>query len=71
MKHIHTRTLKDGRVHVLIELGPTEAMPVAPIRKDAHYRLGHPLEDVVLGHVIKDARRVYWCPVGQEWVDAA
>ena len=70
MRTVHTKVLKDGRVHVLIELGPTEAMPVAPAKDDAHYRLGHPIEDVVPGHVINDARRVYWCPVGQDWVEA-
>ena len=70
MKTLHTKVLKDGRVHVLIELGPTEPMPVPPVNDNAHYRLGHPVEDVVPGHVINDARRVYWCPIGQDWVEA-
>ena len=70
MKTLHTKTLKDGRVHVLIELGPTEAMPVPAYKDEAMYRLAYPLEDVVPGHIVKDAQRVYWCPVGQEWVEA-
>ena len=38
MKTLHTKVLKDGRVHVLIELGPTEAMPVPPAKDREHYR---------------------------------
>lgn len=70
MKTLHTKTLKDGRVHVLIELDPTEAMPVPAYYDDAMYRLREPMDDIVPGHVINDAKRVYWCPVGQDWVEA-
>ena len=70
MKTLHTKRLKDGRVHVLIELGPTEAMPVPAYKDDAMYRLHDPMDDVVPGYVINDATRVYWCPVGQDWVQA-
>lgn len=70
MKHLHTRVLKDGRVQVLIELGPTDPMPVPAVNDNAHYRLGYPVADVVPGHVISNARRVYWCPVAQDWVEA-
>jgi hypothetical protein len=70
LRHIHTRQLKNGNFHVLIELGPTEAFPVQPVNEDAHYKLGYPVYDVVAGHVIRDASRVTWCSAQQEWVDA-
>lgn len=70
MRTLHTKVLKDGRVHILIELGPTEAMPVEPVKEHAHYRLGYPIEDVVAGHIIADARRVNWCSLEQKWIDA-
>ena len=70
MKTIHTRTLKDGRVHVLIELAKNEAMPVAGVKDNVHYKLGYPIEDVVAGHIIANARRVYWCSLEQKWIDA-
>lgn len=70
MKTLHTKVLKDGRVHVLIELGPTEAMPVEPVNHNAHYRLGYPIEDVVEGHIITEARRVHWCSLEQKWIAA-
>lgn len=69
MKLLNSKVLKDGRVHVLIELGPTEGMPVPAIKDDAHYRLGYPIEDVVEGHIISEARRVYWCSLEQKWVN--
>jgi hypothetical protein len=66
----HTKVLKDGRLHVLIELGPTEAMPVTPIDEDAFYRLNYPHDEIVQGHHIANPRRVYWDTLGQKWEDA-
>jgi hypothetical protein len=70
MKIKHTKTLKDGRRHVLIELGPTEAMPKPPLNEDAFYRLGYPCDDIVQGHHIKSPTRVYWDPFDQAWREA-
>lgn len=71
MKIKHTRTLKDGRVHVLIELGPTEAFPVQPVDENAFYQLGYPHDcEVLPGHIIKDAVRVYWDSIEQKWMEA-
>lgn len=70
MKIRNTKILRDGRRHVLVELDPTEALPVAAYKDDAMYRLPYPMDDIVPGRVISDARHVYWCPIGQEWVEA-
>jgi hypothetical protein len=32
------------------------------------YRLGHPMEDVLAGHIIVDAVPVSWCSIEQKWV---
>ena len=71
MKLLHTKTLKDGRKHVLIELGPGEATPVAPVNEKLYYRLAYPHDDMVLmGHHISDPTPVYWDSYSQEWKDA-
>lgn len=36
----------------------------------AYYRLGRRVEDVVSADVIAEAKEVYWCNVGQEWVES-
>ena len=70
MKLLHEKVLKDGRIHVLIELGATEPFPVAPIQEDAYYQLSYPMDDTILqGHIIKDPQRVAWDSYSQKWVD--
>jgi hypothetical protein len=70
MKLLHTKSLKDGRRHVLMELCKDDPMPIRPPHKDHHYRLGYPMDDVVAGHILKDMRRVFWDSLTQKWVDA-
>lgn len=71
MKIKHKRVLKDGRIHVLIELGPTEATPVLPLIDDAYYRLNYPHDGEILrGHHISNPQRVYWDTYEQKWRDA-
>lgn len=60
-----TITLK-GKVRVTVDLEPGERL--VAIKEDAFYRLAHPMDDVLHGHIIADAARVSWCSVGQEWV---
>jgi len=69
MKIRYTRNLKDGRTHALVELAPAETMPNRVIDGKAMYRLGYPVHEVVRGNIISEARRVYWCPLGQKWED--
>ena len=66
----HTRVLKDGRLHVLIELGATEAFPVAPVKEDGYYQLNYPHDEIVQGYHIINPKRVYWDTLAQKWEDA-
>jgi hypothetical protein len=58
-------TLKRKR-RVTVELNPGETLIAIDDR--VHYQLGEPLEDVLPGHMLSNAVRVYWCPVAQRWV---
>lgn len=70
MKIKYEKVLKDGRIHVLIELGATEAFPVAPIAEDAYYKLNYPMDDTIItGHILKDPQRIMWDSYSQKWVD--
>jgi hypothetical protein len=71
MKVISTKTLKDGRKRVLIELGSTELNPVAPLLGDAFYRLGYPMDNAIVGgYILQDPQRVAWDSYSQKWEDA-
>ena len=70
MKIKHTKVLKDGRLHVLLELGPNEALPVAPVNEDAYYQLNYPHDEIVQGFCISDPKRVYWDTLAQKWEEA-
>ena len=71
MKIIHTKLLKNGKRHLLIELEENESVPSPTKKDDAHYRLGEPLQtEVISGHILNQAQPVYWCSVTQEWVDS-
>ena len=65
------RTIKrierdNGTVRVILELAPGESLLV--IDKESHYKLGHPVEDVVASHVLADTVLVHWCSVEQRWL---
>lgn len=66
MKIKHERKLKSGKRHVLVELDANEQ--ILCVNEDLHYKLGYPVEDVVIGCVVADATPVTWCSIGQEWV---
>lgn len=71
MKIKYKRVLKDGRIHVLIELGPTEAFPVEALDDNAYYRLNYPHDDEILqGYQINNPKRVYWDTIAQKWSEA-
>lgn len=65
MKIISSKTVTGGTRYV-VELKPDERL--LAVDPDAHYCLGHPLDDVVPGHVLRDSARVSWCPIEQKWV---
>jgi hypothetical protein len=68
MRTITDKLLKNGKRRVVVELDP--GVKLVPVRPDAHYRLGYPVEDVVASHVVEVLQRVAWCSASQEWVDA-
>lgn len=71
MKVKHTKTLKDGRKHVLIELNAGESMPTPALNVDAFYKLNYPMDDqIVEGHLLFNPQRVYWDSVEQKWMES-
>ena len=66
MKILSTKEV-NGMRRLTIELAPDEQL--ISIKPNSHYKLGHPVEDVVPAHVLADVRTVAWCPVEQKWVD--
>ena len=71
MKIKHEKVLKDGRIHVLIELGPTEAFPTEAIQDSAFYRLNYPMDDqIVEGFMLNKPVRVHWDSYSQKWIEA-
>lgn len=59
-------TLKRPR-RVTVELQPGEKLMA--VHDDSFYRLGYPLEDVMAGRIVSEARRVVWCSIEQRWVE--
>lgn len=69
MKILHTKTLKDGRRHVLVELSKDEPNPSPSLDPKGFYKLNYPLEDeVIAGHLLTDLTPVHWCSATQKWV---
>lgn len=70
MRIKYTKVLKDGRIHVLLELGATEAFPVAPVNADSFYKLNYPHDEIVQGYHISNPQRVFWDTLSQKWEEA-
>ena len=66
----YSRVLKDGRVHVLMELGPTEAFPVPAVDSNAFYQLNYPHDEIVQGFHIEHPKRVFWDTLQQKWEES-
>lgn len=70
MKHLHTKTLKDGRQHILIELQAGEGTGLLHVAPNSFYKLGYPLDDQIIeSHHLAQIKRVAWDAYSQEWVD--
>ncbi len=41
-----------------------------PFKADGFYRLGGQTDLIVGGYVIQEARRIFWCSIEQQWVEA-
>ena len=68
------RILSDGlnrkaQRQVTLVLDEGESLPKS-FKADAFYRLGGQTDLIVGGYVIQEARRIYWCSIEQEWVEA-
>jgi hypothetical protein len=66
VKTISSKKLPTGGSRVLVELAPGEIL--VPVRRDAYYQLGQPVDDVVASHILGDAVEVSWCSAEQKWV---
>jgi hypothetical protein len=70
MKIKHTKVLKDGRQHMLIELQPGEHLSLLHVAPNSFFRLGYPLEDQIIeSHHLTEFKRVAWDAYSQKWVD--
>ena len=58
-------TLKRPR-RVTVELHYHDEVLMS-FRPQSYYRLGNPIDDVILGDHIINSDRVYWCSIGQRW----
>lgn len=72
MKILKPHTYSDGRRTVTLELTAAEARSSYEILYIDHsvmYKLGHPIDDIVHGNHITEARPTIWCVIEQKWVD--
>lgn len=65
MKLLSQTQKSNGKRRVVVELDSDET--IMAIKNGAHYKLGHPVCEVMAAHVISEAERVTWCSAGQEW----
>jgi hypothetical protein len=70
MKLLNVKTLKDGRKHLLIEIGKTEMYPVEQFKANSYYKLNYPMDDTIIeGHILVAPQPVMWDSYSQKWVD--
>lgn len=67
MKVIKELRTRNGTRRVTVELDGDER--ILAVRPNAYYRLGDPVSDVMIGHVMEGAVEVSWCSVDQQWVE--
>ena len=60
---------RDGSTRVVVDLKPGESLPNMHFHDDRHYRLGHPVNEVMAGHILAEAVPVQWCSLEQEWIE--
>ena len=71
MKILNTKTLKDGRKHLLIEISPNEKPPEPALESHKFYKLGYPMDDqIVEGYILQGLQRMHWDSYSQKWVEA-
>ena len=68
MKVLKSVPAKDSKLRLTVETDATENL--LPVRDGAFYRLGYPLDDMVIAaHILEAARPVLWCSIEQKWVE--
>ena len=68
---LHTKTLKDGRRHMLVVMAANEKGELLLIKQDKFYKLGYPVDDtIVQSHHVAGATEVYWDSYSQKWSEA-
>lgn len=65
MKLLSQTQKSNGKRRVVVELDADET--IMAIKNGAHYKLGHPVCEVMAAHIITEAGRVTWCSASQEW----
>ena len=71
MKILNTKTLKNGKTHVLIEIDKGELPPEMPNVPGAFYKLNYPMDDTIVeGYIMRNPQRMHWDSYAQKWVEA-
>ena len=71
MKVLSTKTLKDGRRRLVVELGAKANGDLLWVESNSFFNLAYPLEEqVVESHHIAGLSRVAWDAYSQKWVEA-
>lgn len=65
MKIVSQTQKVNNKRRVVVELDTNETL--VAFKNDAHYKLGHPVSEVMAAHIITEAERVTWCSASQEW----
>jgi hypothetical protein len=66
MKVTHSKNLKSGQRQLTVILNSNEELTTT-FNPNSYYQLGGQVEDIVQGHVITEARCVFWCSIAQKW----
>lgn len=53
-------------IRTVIYLKPGESVLV--VKEDSYYKLGYPVEDIMLGHTLKETTLVSWDELSQQWI---
>lgn len=65
MKLLSQTQKSNGKRRVVVELDADEE--IMAFKNGAHYKLGHPVCEVMAAHIITEAECVTWCSASQEW----
>ena len=66
LKIVREKTMANGTRQVTLEI-PANAFYLMAIEEDKFYELGGQNGDIVPGHVLTEAKEVYWCHLEQKW----